>query len=345
MSNILTIKTPLGLSRADLEAAIAAHSITPHASRINQQFRYQELDTRSWDILGTPATPKGFCFDGTYLYATTYQGVFCFIRINPATGQQVDLSVYVPEGNLMNPIWDGTYIWLVPEASGQTVRLYRFDPRTNGVCSFLSIVEAYAPAVLELQVGNLWIGCNNGPGTYLKFDMATEVFTEYNVVDANAKIRALTFDGTHIWIGYEEPLERISKMDPTDGTFVDYALDGGDAGSERVVFDGTWIWTASDTDPTRVKRVDPTDGSHTTITLAAGNKSVRSMLYDGKSIWIGQKPQDYALVQLNPTDNSYRVWGLGVGEERCYALGHDGLHVWAALDGSTKKFLRCTKAR
>ncbi len=337
--------TYMGIIDDLITEKIAEHAALPfiHPYRRMPPQKYEYLPTKVWDLTLSSGTPKGMCFDGRNIYFQQYGGRPNFFEVDLETGAITDRSHPTENSDILNLIFDGTYIWM--NRSLLPIQLKRFDPAVKTWALFTSTIAINTSNCVISDGTNVWVGTLENPGTYYKFNPTTEAWTSYALTEVGAKIRNMCFDGTHIWMGLEEPYEGIVKMDPADGSYTMIALDAGDAGSEHLIFDGTWIWSICDTDPTRVKRVDPVSLAHTTVTLAAGNNGPRSMVYDGKSIWVGQKPQGNVLVQLNPTDNSYRVWGLGADEIRCYTIGFDGNYIWGGLDGTQKKLIRFTKTR
>ena len=328
-----------------INPAIAAHAALPfiHPHRRVAPGKYEFLATKVWDLTLSGGTPKGMCFDGSNIYLSQPGVRPNFFEVDIITGVYTDRSHPTDNNDLMNLIFDGTYIWTCK--TGGPTQLKRFNPANKTWALFTSAINIHTNQCVISDGTNIWLGTTENPGTYYKFNPATETWTSYALTEIGAKIREFAFDGEFIWIGLEEPYEGIIKMDPSDGSYTMIALNEGDAGTEHLVFDGTWIWSACDTNPTRIKRIDPVSHAHTTITLPAGNYGMRSMVYDGKSIWLGCKPQTGVFVQLNPTDNSYRIWGLGADEIRCYAIGFDGINIWGGLDGTQKKLIRFTKTR
>lgn len=193
-------------------------------------------------------SPDGLMWDGTALWATDCSTTR-IDKVDPQTGEVIG-SIDVRGVNSDELAWDGQNMWMsdhtaseMPGADAPPPRLYRVDPQTGAVLSYLA-----APGMSKYPMGVAWDGqrvWNVDLRDRRIFELEPTTGAVIGSIPAPAAAACgMTWDGACLWVTDVGINGRVYHLDPLNGEVLS-SFDGpGGSGHQTtgVAWDGTNLW-------------------------------------------------------------------------------------------------------
>ena len=271
--------------------------------------------------------------DGVTFLATGYGGVWVIgrgviYRVDPATAKTAATIPAPGVGSGMIATGAGA-VWAT--SAGSHPGVYRIDPRTNRVTSFIRLQPT--PATITVAYGRVWVTDNPPSGAA---GVAFRIDPQSNRV-SGPPIRVgfdpgqLVPDAGALWVGSGKYNGSMSRINPATGVVTRILRN-----IERVDTVGAGsLWVMSTYEG--IQRVDPATGQ-VTATIRLPN-AARTIFWAGSAWALTNSPN--TLVRIDPTSNRIVGKPAPLGPSPYIAAGPSGL--WVA-DFTTGELLHLTLA-